>query len=295
MKAIDSIKRAIDYIEEHLKEDIKIGEVASNSYLSVFYFQRLFHETTGYSIEKYIKFRRLAHSTELLLKDIPMKEVAINSGFKSPEHFSRVFKETYKMTPSEYKKEKFPLFHVYKPDVILQNAKLSLGDRYIADNMVLEIKLCEKEEIKMIGLDIFCPFGIETPGIDNPGIAWNRFHKMKHTILDKTCPTQEFGISYNHGEKGFHYLASTAVNQIEDIPKDMISFILPKGLYACCIYENESFEDGTGQNLKSAMDYFFNWFNENNYRPANNYAIEYYHEEALKKPHKIEMWVNIKR
>lgn len=294
MKAIDSIKRAVDYIEEHMGEEIKIADLANHCYLSPFYFQRLFHDTTGYSIEKYIQYRRLACATIGLQEGKPVGQVAIDHGFKSPEHFSRAFKSIYKMTPSAYSKEIAPLYHVYKPDVILRHAKLNLGDRYISNNLVLEIQVHQKEEIKLIGYDLFCPFGIDTPGVDHPGIAWETFHKIKEKIPNRCEPRREFGISHEHGEKGFQYLASSVVHNIQEIPDDMISFTLPAGTYACCIYENEKFDEAVSTNMKNAMDYFHQWFMENKLEVASQYVIESYTDQSFEAPYRIEIWAHIK-
>lgn len=295
MKAIESIKKALDYIEEHLSEEINIKKLAIDCYLSVFYFHKLFRDTTGYSVEQYIKLRRLAYSTKLLDDNKLVSDVALRCGFKSSEHFSRTFKETYKILPSEFKKIKHPLFHAYKPDVMLSNTKLNIGDRYISDNILLEIKLREQQEIKTVGLKIFCPFGIETTGIDNPAIAWKKFHNSKNIIKNQTIPHKEFGISCNHNKEGFNYIVSVGVDNISDVPENMVTFTIPKGLYACCIFENKDFETAVGQNLKLAMDYFFSWISKNSYSPKEYFAVEYYSEEAFKESYKIEIWVNINR
>ncbi len=258
MKAIESIKKALDYIEEHLSEEINIKKLAIDCYLSVFYFHKLFRDTTGYSVEQYIKLRRLAYSTKLLDDNKLVSDVALRCGFKSSEHFSRTFKETYKILPSEFKKIKHPLFHAYKPDVMLSNTKLNIGDRYISDNILLEIKLREQQEIK-------------------------------------TVPHKEFGISCNHNKEGFNYIVSVGVDNISDVPENMVTFTIPKGLYACCIFENKDFETAVGQNLKLAMDYFFSWISKNSYSPKEYFAVEYYSEEAFKESYKIEIWVNINR
>lgn len=165
MKALDSIKKALDYIEEHLTEDFRIDELAANCFLSPFYFQRLFRSVTGHSVEQYIKARRLKYSTELLKQDKQINEVALSCGFKSSEHFSRVFKEIYKITPSDYKKDQPPLYHVYRPDVILSNAKLDIGDKYISDRMLLQIQVREIDERKISELIYIVRLGLRPLGL----------------------------------------------------------------------------------------------------------------------------------
>ena len=50
MDWITGIERAIDYIEEHLCEDIDYGRVASESASSSYYFQRVFSVLCGYTL-----------------------------------------------------------------------------------------------------------------------------------------------------------------------------------------------------------------------------------------------------
>ena len=294
MKAIESIKKAVEYIEEHFNKEISIAEISGKCFLSAFYFQRLFKNATGFSIEKYIKARRLAKASEMLQSGKLVHEAAIHCGFKSAEHFSRSFKELYNMNPSEYQKTDSPLYHVYKPEVLLQNSQLKLGEKYISNNIVLEIKSLERAETNLVGYEMFCPSGIEEPGIDNPGIAWDVFHKTKEHIKHRTQPPAEYGVSYKFNKKGFSYLAAVQVDKAESIPEDMVQFTLPEGSYISCVYESESFPIATSRNLKTAMDYFHHWFTKNKYKTAGNFASEYYATEAFSPPHQVEILAHVK-
>ena len=53
-----SFKKAIDYMEENLLQDISAQEIARRVNISSFYFQRGFKIMTGYSISEYIRNRR---------------------------------------------------------------------------------------------------------------------------------------------------------------------------------------------------------------------------------------------
>lgn len=47
MHAWDAIQRSVDYVEENIKEELSIEELAKVSYLSVYYFQKLFNRLVG--------------------------------------------------------------------------------------------------------------------------------------------------------------------------------------------------------------------------------------------------------
>ena len=59
MEWLTSIRTAIDYMEEHLTDNISAQDVADQVYLSPFFLQRGFSLMTGYGIGEYIRNRRL--------------------------------------------------------------------------------------------------------------------------------------------------------------------------------------------------------------------------------------------
>ena len=59
MEWMASLRKSIDYMEEHLLADIGAKEVADAVHISPFYFQKGFKIVTGYSIGEYLRNRRL--------------------------------------------------------------------------------------------------------------------------------------------------------------------------------------------------------------------------------------------
>ena len=59
MEWMEALRKAIDYIESHLLEEISVEDVAKEVYLSPFYFQKGFKLITGYTIGEYVRNRRL--------------------------------------------------------------------------------------------------------------------------------------------------------------------------------------------------------------------------------------------
>lgn len=73
MEWLASLKKAIDYMEEHLLADIGAKEVADAVNISPFYFQKGFKIVTGYSIGEYLRDRRLylAGILRAVLRKVP--------------------------------------------------------------------------------------------------------------------------------------------------------------------------------------------------------------------------------
>ena len=60
MDWVTSIHQAIQYIEEHLREELTIREIAQQAALSPFYFQKGFAMLCGMTVGDYIRQRRLS-------------------------------------------------------------------------------------------------------------------------------------------------------------------------------------------------------------------------------------------
>ena len=70
MEWLDAIGQSIEYIEEHIADDITVSDVADYLYMSPFYFQKGFSMLCGYTVSEYIRNRRLALAGgELLTTD----------------------------------------------------------------------------------------------------------------------------------------------------------------------------------------------------------------------------------
>ena len=72
----------------------------SESFLS-----RLIHRQSGKTFSKIVQDCRMMHGKELLEStNIPISQICRIIGYSSPEHFSRIFKKEYQVSPSDYRK-----------------------------------------------------------------------------------------------------------------------------------------------------------------------------------------------
>ena len=60
MDWVESIHQAVRYIEQHLREELTIGDIARQAALSPFYFQKGFAMLCGMTVGDYIRQRRLS-------------------------------------------------------------------------------------------------------------------------------------------------------------------------------------------------------------------------------------------
>lgn len=106
MDWMTGIQNAINYVEDHIAEELDYEEVAKISCCSSFYFQRIFGILCGISLGEYIRSRRLTLAgSELSMTDAKVIDVALKYGYNSPESFTRAFVKFHGITPSEAKKD----------------------------------------------------------------------------------------------------------------------------------------------------------------------------------------------
>lgn len=116
MVAWQSIQAAVDWIEDHLAEDIPVRSLAAAANLSPAYFQRLFKRLIGKTVGEYIKLRRLARVADrLIFNGDTILRSCVHYGFESHETFCQAFKEAYGVTPTQFRRHTKPTCPFPKP------------------------------------------------------------------------------------------------------------------------------------------------------------------------------------
>jgi AraC family transcriptional regulator len=99
------IQRGLDFVEQHLDDDLPLAAVGRAAGLSQWHFQRMFRSLTGGTLKAYIRGRRLARAAERLrTENLRVLDVALLAGFESQEAFARVFKLTFGVTPTDFRR-----------------------------------------------------------------------------------------------------------------------------------------------------------------------------------------------
>ena len=112
------INQAIDYILQHIEEDITLEDVAEYSHFSKYYFSRLFKEQTGESVYGFIKRVKLEQSAFRLKTEQERRitEIGADYGYSS-SNYSWAFRKHYSMTPIDWRRQScfssmaHPFFH----------------------------------------------------------------------------------------------------------------------------------------------------------------------------------------
>ena len=98
--ALDQVFR---YIHTHLTEEITLETLEREFFVSRHHLIREFRKRTGQTVHRYIVKARLDLCREYLSQGYSINEVYRMGGFGGYNHFFRAFKQTYGMTPGEYR------------------------------------------------------------------------------------------------------------------------------------------------------------------------------------------------
>ncbi|WP_196029924.1 helix-turn-helix transcriptional regulator [Longicatena caecimuris] len=101
MEWINIVQKALNYMEDHLLDDIHSEQIAEAMYISNAYFQKTFKIVTRLSVSDYLRNRRLSLAgEELLLKNSKVMDTALKYGYESSESFTKAFTRFHGITPS---------------------------------------------------------------------------------------------------------------------------------------------------------------------------------------------------
>lgn len=102
----DEIQAVQDYIRKNYTKKLTLDELAETANINKYYFIRLFKQKTGLSPIDYLIHVRLAEAEKLLTEtNTSVTEISDQVGFHSPSHFSKTFKESNHITPSQFRKK----------------------------------------------------------------------------------------------------------------------------------------------------------------------------------------------
>lgn len=100
------VGKFIAYVNENLHTDIDVAAIAKTYGFTPNYFRTLFKRATRLTPYDYIQRKRIDKSkVKLDLTSDSVQDIAFQVGFNDPYYFSKVFKKTVGMTPSEYRKK----------------------------------------------------------------------------------------------------------------------------------------------------------------------------------------------
>jgi len=103
-EVIESIYKAMKYIDRHYAEALNQNELARLFNISRSYFSICFKDIVGKSFSDYVRDIRIEKAQSLLIRtNKPIFEISQETGLKDDRYFSKMFRETVGMSPTEYR------------------------------------------------------------------------------------------------------------------------------------------------------------------------------------------------
>lgn len=101
MEWMERFNQAINYIEEHITDEVDYGQVAKVACCSTYHFQRMFAYMANISLSEYIRRRRMSlAAVDLQSGNEKVIDIALKYGYSSPTAFNRAFQSIHGVTPS---------------------------------------------------------------------------------------------------------------------------------------------------------------------------------------------------
>ncbi|NMD72833.1 AraC family transcriptional regulator [Bacillus sp. DNRA2] len=283
MALVESLQLAIDYMEEHLLDNITIEDIAKRATLSPYHFQRTFMILTNLSVGDYLRRRRLTLAAqELANTENKVIDVALKYGYETPEAFSKAFRKQHGLTPSEAR---------------IGNGSLKSYNRLMIQVSLkgaepMKYKMIETGAFQVVGIkeNIFC--GTKDTDATIPKL-WGKVAQdgTLQTLAGLNNGPIEgiLGITDNYqaSDDTMDYWIATAFSG-EHVPDGLTNLEIPASKWV--VFEVE------GPIPEAIIDtwrqIFSEWFPSNGYQPADIPSLEVYLGEYPNPS--CEIWVPIK-
>lgn len=200
MEWTESLRRAVDYMENHLLEEIGADDVARAVHISPFYFQKGFKIMTGLSVREYIRGRRLYRAAlDLLAGDASVLELAYRYGYDTPESFTKAFTRFHGVPPSQIRGDSRKIRTFLPLKIVVQ----------MRGGNEMDYQVEKMDSFTVIGFQRVFDYGDSYQKIP---VFWDEFMEQSYPAAVKEtisrCQIGEFGICLEDmpGTHQFHYL-----------------------------------------------------------------------------------------
>jgi AraC family transcriptional regulator len=101
---VSRLRRVTEYIQQNLDKALPLAELAALVSMSPFHFARLFKGSTGLPPHRFVIRQRIARACACLpTPDLSIAQISRSVGFRTPSHFTTVFRRVTGVTPLGYR------------------------------------------------------------------------------------------------------------------------------------------------------------------------------------------------
>lgn len=281
MEWIERLNKSINYIEEHITEEISYDELAQIACCSTYHFQRMFTYIAGVSLSEYIRRRKMSlAAVDLQGSSEKIIDISLKYGYSSPTAFNRAFQSIHGVAPSALKNEGVSIKSF--PPITFKFTVKGVEE--------LNYRIETKPAFRIVGKSYPLNKEIEQNFLEVPQMWQNAV--MDGTIkkiiaLMNSQPQGVLGVSAcNDNEKWKYYIA---VSSTADIDTSLEEYIVPG-----CMWANFP-GGGTGKSIQELEKRIVTeWLPTSGYEFTEGPDIEVYFNPDPNNT-QYEVWIPIKK
>jgi AraC family transcriptional regulator len=257
---MNPVTKALWFIESHFAEEVTLAEVSEVAGVSRFHMARAFGMTTGHSVMRYVRGRRLTEAARALAKGAPdIIWVALDAGYGSHEAFTRAFRDQFGLTPETVRASgsvhDLALVEAFTMDKVSKN---TLTPPRMEDRKALLVAgLGERYRFENVG-------GLPA--------LWTRFSEHLGHVAGQVGNVA-YGVCYNTDDTGFDYIAGVEVADFDPLPAEFSRVRVPAQRYAVFAHH-----DHVSTVRGTFMAIFNDWLPKSGYRSADAPVFARYDE-----------------
>ena len=100
------LRKVKEFVQAKMEDEVTLIEIAQGVELSPAHFSRMFRKSTGESPHQFLLRQRVERAKEMLREaEMRVLDVAVACGFKTQQHFARVFRRICGASPTAYRYE----------------------------------------------------------------------------------------------------------------------------------------------------------------------------------------------
>lgn len=285
---LKELNHVIDYIENHLTDDLSLEMISKYAGVSDYHFRKIFFYLSGLTLSEYIKNRRLSEASKDLLHGERVTDVALKYGYQSIDGFTRAFKKWSGFLPSD----------VIKKGISKSFPKLSFI-LTVKGGSSMEFRIEDKPAFNLVGVSKRVPMQFEGVNNEIVKLAQSITDEQKEEMhsLQNIEPYEIVNVSYEADanflkEEGYltHLIGVlTTKNHVSDLLEKV-----PVDACTWAIFPNEGPFPATLQ--KTMAKIYSEWLPSSNYEVINSPTFSFTKMNEDKRDYAYsEVWIPVKQ
>lgn len=276
---MNPVAKALWFIESHFSGDVSLSEIAGVAGVSRFHMVRAFGVTTGHSVMRYVRGRRLSEAARSLANGAPdILAVALDAGYGSHGAFTRAFRDQFGLTPDRVR-SRGTTEHLSLMEPIKMDATPRTNP---------QVPRLENGRPRMIaGLGTRCTWE-DTARV--PAL-WQRFNQYFGHVPGQVGAAA-YGVCRNGDDTGsFEYVAGVEVADFAALPGDFTRLRIGAQRYA--VFKHEEHVSSVRGTLAAI---FNDWLPSSGHQAADAPNFERYGEtfDPRSGTGGFEIWIPVK-